>query len=109
MAVPPVSRARVLDLMKVQCKVFSTTFNPERLRVGSRILHQRLKGHSVASYYPPRIGAISQLRKLYPNFNILDEQEEDWLEHLNVARSRGKAPPKKKRTAAESKKFTKRR
>lgn len=30
----------------------------------------------------------------------MDEKEEDWLEHLNVARSRGKAPPKKKRTAA---------
>jgi hypothetical protein len=30
----------------------------------------------------------------------MDEDEEDWLEHLNVARSRGKAPPKKKRTAA---------
>jgi hypothetical protein len=68
--------------------------------MGSRILHQRLKGASIASYYPPRIGAISQLRKLYPNFHIMDEQEEDWLEHLNVARSRGKAPPKKKRTAA---------
>ncbi|KAJ4302771.1 hypothetical protein N0V90_001662 [Kalmusia sp. IMI 367209] len=93
MAVP---RSRVLDLMK-------------RIRLGSRILHQRLKGPSVASYYPPRIGTIPQLRKLYPNFEIIDEKEEDWLEHLNVARSRGKAPPKKKRTAAESKKFTKKR
>ena len=54
----------------------------------------------MASYYPPRLGAISQLRKLYPKFEILDDKEEDWLEHLNVARSRGKAPPKKKRTAA---------
>ncbi|KAF2253946.1 hypothetical protein BU26DRAFT_561208 [Trematosphaeria pertusa] len=106
MAVP---RQRILDLMKVQCRVFNTTYNPERLRLGSRILHQRLKGPSVASYYPPRIGAISQLRKLYPKFEIIDEEEEDWIEHLNMARSRGKAPPKKKRTAAESKKFTKKR
>jgi len=30
----------------------------------------------------------------------MDEKEEDWLEHMTVARSRGKAPPKKKRTAA---------
>ncbi|KAK7190165.1 hypothetical protein DPSP01_008000 [Paraphaeosphaeria sporulosa] len=109
MAVSPVSRARVLDLMKVQCKVFSTTFNPERIRLGSRILHQRLKGPSVASYYPPRIGTIPHLRKLYPNFSVMDEQEEDWLEHLGVAKSRGKSPPKKKRTAAESKKFSKKR
>ncbi|EDU40647.1 Mitochondrial ribosomal protein of the small protein [Pyrenophora tritici-repentis] len=103
-----VARHRVLDLMRVQCNVFNTTYNPERLRLGSRILHQRLKGPAVASYYPPRIGTISQLRKLYPEHQILDEEEEDWLEHLNVAKSRGKSPPKKKRTAAESKKFNKR-
>ena len=63
-------------------------------------MRQRLKGASVASYYPPRIGTISQLRSLYPENEILDDEEEDWLEHLNVARSRGKATPKKKRTAA---------
>ncbi|KAG9196125.1 hypothetical protein G6011_01246 [Alternaria panax] len=106
MAVP---RQRVLDLMRVQCKVFSTTYNPDRLRLGSRILHQRLKGPAVASYYPPRIGTISQLRSLYPEHQLIDEEEEDWLEHLNVAKSRGKSAPKKKRTAAESKKFNKRR
>lgn len=68
--------------------------------MGSRILHQRLKGPSVAEYYPPRIGTISQLRSLYPQYTLIDEEEEDWLEHLNVAKSRGKGAPKKKRTAA---------
>ncbi|KAL6704595.1 hypothetical protein ACN47E_008105 [Coniothyrium glycines] len=106
MAVP---RQRMLDLLRVQCKVFATTYNPQRLRLGSRILHQRLKGPSVASYYPPRIGTISQLRSLYPENELIDEDEEDWIEHLNVAKSRGKGPPKKKRTAAESKKFNKKR
>lgn len=63
-------------------------------------MRQRLKGASVASYYPPRIGTIPQLRSLYPEYEMLDDDEEDWLEHLNVARSRGKTTPKKKRTAA---------
>lgn len=90
----------ILTWAQVQCKVFNTTYNPERLRLGSRILHQRLKGPSVASYYPPRIGTIPQLRSLYPEHQIIDEAEEDWLEHLNVAKSRGKGAPKKKRTAA---------
>jgi hypothetical protein len=54
----------------------------------------------VASYYPPRIATIKQLRSLYPQHEIIDEDEEDWLEHHNVARSRGKGTPKKKRTAA---------
>jgi hypothetical protein len=40
------------------------------------------------------------LRSLYPEHQIIDEDEEDWLEHLNVAKSRGKGAPKKKRTAA---------
>merc|ERR1711874_764884 len=73
MAVP---RQRVLDLMRVQCKVFNTTYNPERIRLGSRILHQRLRGPAVASYYPPRIGTISQLRSLYPEHQIIDEEED---------------------------------
>ncbi|KAF2265464.1 hypothetical protein CC78DRAFT_185110 [Lojkania enalia] len=104
MAVP---RSRVLDLMKRQCYVFRTTYNPERLRMGTRILRERLKGTAVAEYYPPRIGTIKQLRSLYPQYEIEDEKEEEWLEHMQIARSRGKQPPKKKRTAAESKRFTK--
>lgn len=40
------------------------------------------------------------MRSLYPENEIIDEEEEDWLEHLNVAKSRGKGTPKKKRTAA---------
>ncbi|KAF2106747.1 mitochondrial ribosomal subunit S27-domain-containing protein [Lophiotrema nucula] len=106
MAVP---RSRVLDLLKVQCRIFNTTYNPQALRMGTRILHERLKGDAVAEYYPPRIGTIKQLRLLYPDYEVRDEKEDEWLEHMQIARSRGKAPPKKKRTAAESKKFTKKR
>ena len=40
------------------------------------------------------------MRSLYPENEIIDEDEEDWIEHLGVARSRGKGTPKKKRTAA---------
>jgi hypothetical protein len=68
--------------------------------MGTSILHERLKGASVASYYPPRIGTVKQLRSLYPDYEIIDEEEDDWIEHMNIARSRGKVVPKKKRTAA---------
>jgi hypothetical protein len=40
------------------------------------------------------------LRSLYPQHEIMDEDEEDWLEHHQLARARGKGTPKKKRTAA---------
>ena len=68
--------------------------------MGTRILRERLKGKEVASYYPPRIGTIKQLRRLYPQNTIIDEKEEDWVEHLTIARSRGKPNPTKKKTAA---------
>ncbi|OCL04691.1 hypothetical protein AOQ84DRAFT_399958 [Glonium stellatum] len=97
MAVP---RSRVLDLLKVQCRVFNATFNPDRLRLGTKILHQRLRGPSVAAYYPPRVGTVQDLRKLYPEWDVPDDAEDDWLEHLQIAKTRGKGPPKKKRTAA---------
>ncbi|KAF2715142.1 hypothetical protein K504DRAFT_421638 [Pleomassaria siparia CBS 279.74] len=106
MAVP---RVRVLALMKAQSRIFSTAYNPLALRIGTSILHQRMKGAAIASYYPPRIGTVAQLRSLYPEREILDDKEQDWIEHMQVAKSRGKGAPKKKRTAAESKKFNKKR
>ncbi|ETS78663.1 hypothetical protein PFICI_08516 [Pestalotiopsis fici W106-1] len=96
-----VPRARVLDLMKKQCEIFSTTFNPTGVRMGNKILRQRLKGPSMKNYYPPK---GPQLRDLYKQFKSLelegvDEEWEDWQEHLAGRQQRGKAPPKKKRTA----------
>jgi len=44
------------------------------------------------------------LRKLYPGYETYDNYEEDRLENIQIAKSRGKGAPKKKRTAAESKK-----
>ena len=40
------------------------------------------------------------MRALYPEREILCDKEEDWLEHQQIAKSRGKGNPKKKRTAA---------
>ncbi|KAK4987491.1 hypothetical protein LTR66_006483 [Elasticomyces elasticus] len=104
MAVP---RSRIVDLMKAQCRIFSTIFNPERLRMGNKILRQRLKGPALAAYYPRRVATIKDLQKLYPNYETYDEDEEDRLEHIQIQKSRGKGAPKKKKSAAESKKFGK--
>jgi len=103
-----VARSRILDLLKTQCSIFNTTYNPERLRLGNKILRQRLKGPSLSLYYPPRIRVIQELRKAYPNWTVPDDAEEERLEKLKLKKARGKGAPKK-RTAAESKKLTKRR
>ncbi|KAH6669989.1 mitochondrial ribosomal subunit S27-domain-containing protein [Halenospora varia] len=103
MAVP---RSRILDLMKVQCKLFSHTFNPEGLRLGNKVLRQRLKGPAMAAYYPRKMATYQDLVKAYgENFETWNEPEEERLEMLKIIKARGKGAPKKKKTAAESKKF----
>ncbi|CZT21424.1 probable RSM27 Mitochondrial ribosomal protein, small subunit [Ramularia collo-cygni] len=101
MAVP---RSRILDLLKVQSRIFNTTFNPTNARLGNSVLRQRLRGPSLAAYYPRRVATFKDLRKLYPEFELYDNFEEDRLEHIQISKSRGKGAPKKKRTAAESRK-----
>ncbi|KAI1381435.1 mitochondrial ribosomal subunit S27-domain-containing protein [Hypoxylon crocopeplum] len=93
-----VPRARLLNLMKVQCEIFSTTYNPDGIRMGNKILRQRLKGPSLAKYYPPRGPTPSTLAKAFKSLELetIDEKEEDRLEHLAGVRSRGKGAPKKK-------------
>ncbi|KAI0911408.1 mitochondrial ribosomal subunit S27-domain-containing protein [Ustulina deusta] len=120
-----VPRARLLDLMKVQCQIFSTTYNPEGIRMGNKILRQRLRGPSLAKYYPPRGPTIQTLEKEFRSLGLetLNEDEEDREEHLagQVAcvlllcvacpiltffcsrRQRGKGAPKKKRSPPEKK------
>ncbi|KAI0390058.1 mitochondrial ribosomal subunit S27-domain-containing protein [Xylariaceae sp. FL0594] len=100
-----VPRARLLDLMKVQCQVFSTTYNPDGIRMGNKILRQRLRGPSLVKWYPPRGPDIRTLAKEFKQFGLetVDDVEDDRLEHVAGRRARGKAPPKKKRTATEKK------
>ncbi|KAM0705134.1 hypothetical protein Q7P35_007921 [Cladosporium inversicolor] len=100
-----VPRSRIVDLMKIQCGIFKTIFNPTGERLGNKILRQRLRGPALAAYYPRRVATFKDLQKLYPGFETYNDFEEDRLEHLQIAKSRGKGAPKKKRTAAESKKF----
>ncbi|MCJ1428731.1 mitochondral 37S ribosomal protein S27 [Sticta canariensis] len=100
-----VARSRILDLLKIQCRIFSMTYNPERLRAGNKILRERLKGPSMAEYYPRKVATIKKLRALYPDMETWDDDEEDRLEALTLLKARGKGAPKKRRTKDDSKKF----
>ncbi|CAK3828056.1 mitochondral 37S ribosomal S27 [Lecanosticta acicola] len=99
-----VPRHRILDLMKVQCRIFNTTFNPTCQRLGNKILRQHLRGPALSTYYPRRVATFKTLKQLYPGVEMYDEVEEDRLEHIAIAKSRGKGAPKKKKSAAESRK-----
>ncbi|KAJ1324979.1 Mitochondrial ribosomal subunit S27 [Microdochium nivale] len=96
-----VPKARLLSLMKAQCEIFSTTYNPEQIRAGNKILRQRLKGPSLVKYYPPRLPDIRTLVRDFKDLGleVIDEAADDREEHLAGVRLRGKGAPKKKRTA----------
>ncbi|KAL2110289.1 hypothetical protein VUR80DRAFT_1399 [Thermomyces stellatus] len=96
-----VPRARILDLMKAQCDVFATVYNPEGLRLGNKVLRQRLRGPALASYYPRRRVTVKELNKVFgPDIETWDDDEQDRLEHLEEVHARGKGAPKKKREAS---------
>ncbi|RMZ86693.1 hypothetical protein DV736_g6083, partial [Chaetothyriales sp. CBS 134916] len=95
-----VSRSRLLQLTKVQSTIFAQTFNPSQLRLGTKVLHQRLRGRTLAAYYPRRSATVGDLLKGFKRFGLegWDEEQLDREEKVAVAKIRGKGAPKKIRT-----------
>lgn len=79
-----IPHSRLLALARTQCKIFNTIFNPDRLRLGNKILRQRLRGPAMAAYYPRRIATFTDLQKAYPGFEGYDEDEADREEHVQM-------------------------
>ncbi|UNI20035.1 hypothetical protein JDV02_006165 [Purpureocillium takamizusanense] len=93
-----VPRARIVELMKAQCQVFATTFNPKGVRMGNKILRQRLKGPAVAAYYPRKTATIRDVKREFgPHLTTWDDAEEDRFEYIEELKERGKSAPKKKK------------
>jgi small subunit ribosomal protein S33 len=90
-----------INLLQLQCSLFSTTFNPTNARLGNKVLRQRLKGPTLAAYYPRKSATVEDIQKEFAKLDLVtwNEQEEDRLEGLQIAKLRGKGAPKKKRTA----------
>jgi small subunit ribosomal protein S33 len=98
------SCSRILELAKTQCRIFSLNFNPQRLRLGNKVLRQRLRGPALAAWYPRKTVSFRDLQDAYRplGLTVFDEYEDDREEAIQIAKLRGKGRPKKKRTAAES-------
>ncbi|KAG5975907.1 hypothetical protein E4U55_007531 [Claviceps digitariae] len=78
-----VPRARLLDLMKARCQVFATVYNPKGVRMGNKILRQRLKGPAVAAYYPRKLATIKDVKREFePVLTTWDDSEEDRFEYI---------------------------
>lgn len=69
---------------QVQCRIFSSVFNPEGLRMGNKVLRQRLKGPALAAYYPRKVATLKDLQRAYPEYEVINEEEEDRLEAIKM-------------------------
>ena len=87
--------------VQLECSLFSHMFNPKNARLGNKILRQRLRGPSLAAYYPRKTATIEDIQQEFKKLDLVtwNEKEEDRLEGLQIAKLRGKGAPKKKRTA----------
>ncbi|ODV98168.1 hypothetical protein PACTADRAFT_185414 [Pachysolen tannophilus NRRL Y-2460] len=97
------SRQRLLELQKLSCEIFQTTFNPTNQRTGSKILSKRLIGPTVANYYGnPDFLKFKDVAKLYKNedFKLVDPREEYRLNLAASRKRRGKGAPTKKKEAS---------
>ena len=90
---------RLVELQKVSCSVFGTTFNPTGARLGNRVLRQRLRGPALLDYYPDRYivaDTLRKLRRLDPDtFSAKSLHEENRVADIETRRRRGKGTPKK--------------
>ncbi|ORY72589.1 mitochondrial ribosomal subunit S27-domain-containing protein [Leucosporidium creatinivorum] len=89
------SPARLQALTKLRSEVFGTTYNPESLRTGSKVLKARLRGPAMLRYYGERISGWAGLNAAVPNLQLRDLAEETRLIDLETRRKRGKVTPKK--------------
>ncbi|GAA5868729.1 hypothetical protein JCM5296_000677 [Sporobolomyces johnsonii] len=92
-AVP--SASRLQELVKLRSELFGTTYNPDSLRTGSKILKARLRGPAMLRYYGQRFSGWKGLNAAIPGLNLLDIHEQTRLADLEAMRKRGKVKPKK--------------
>lgn len=73
-AVPPTPRLQ--ELFKLRSQIFQTTFNPESLRTGSKVLKARLRGPTMLRYYGQRFTGWKGLNEAIPGLQLRDIHEE---------------------------------
>ena len=89
---------RLQALKRLQCSIFSTTYNPTNARNGAKYLKGRLRGPSLVQYYPPRITFKDIEHILHGEFGVTDLAEQERLDDVEERKRRGKGAPKKAKT-----------
>lgn len=72
--------------LQAQCQIFSQTYNPDRLRLGNKVLRQRLRGPALASYYPRKSVTFRDLADTFKPLGLetWNEEEEDRVEAIQM-------------------------
>lgn len=75
-----------LPRLQTQCRIFSLNFNPQRLRLGNKILRQRLRGPALAAWYPKQEVSFRDLQNTYKPLGLttFDEAEDDREEAIQM-------------------------
>lgn len=72
--VPPAQRLQ--EVVKLRSEIFGTTYNPESLRTGSKILKARLRGPAMLRYYGKRFTGWKGLEAAVPGLQLKDIYED---------------------------------
>lgn len=89
--------SRLAALTRLRCSIFATAYNPTSQRTGAKYLRARLRGPSMMNYYP-RVLKISDIKKQFPELELVDEDEEQRRVDIVALKARGKGAPKKAKT-----------
>ncbi|TFY76320.1 hypothetical protein EWM64_g7693 [Hericium alpestre] len=100
--------SRIAALNRLRCSLFQTSYNPTSQRTGAKYLRRRLQGPSMMQYYPQEF-TIAQANKIIPGWNLIDRLEEMRLDDVEQKKKRGKGTPKKAKTAADSRRASRKR
>jgi len=95
-------------LNKLRCSIFQTSYNPTGIRTGAKYLRKRLVGPSMVKYYPEDINLAGIMRE-FPELELIDQVEEQRLSDVEDRKKRGKGAPKKAKTAADSRRTSRKR
>ncbi|ANB15426.1 Mitochondrial ribosomal protein of the small subunit [Sugiyamaella lignohabitans] len=71
------SKARISEVLRLQASIFRTTYNPDMVRNGAKVLRRKLRGDLIKEYYYPSktLPNASALNRMFPDLHCIDPKE----------------------------------
>lgn len=92
------SQDRINQAKKLSAEIFGHSWNPQRIRNGSKVLRAPLRGPEVANYYGinDSIPTFKDFQKWFPELKLIDPRESYRIGMVESRKKRNKGAPKKK-------------